>query len=209
MTDRSRRPRLALAATAAAGLLVPLLTPAAAHAEGARATDGTDDVWTYQADSGTYAPASQTANVDVTKVQVRHDERTISYRLTFDKLTKNGTGYTFATAFLQVPNGDRYRLATVIGPGQRTVKSARTGIYSAEDGTKVACAGRKPVIDYDADVVGMVVPRGCLDRPRTVAWAARGELHFDDGDGGTIIYSDDAASDQGTPATFQPRLSRG
>ncbi|HXH79193.1 hypothetical protein [Nocardioides sp.] len=140
------------------------LTSSAASASTSRIPDAAGDVWVI-VDSGVTAeqPTDHVTNVDLLGVRVETGPRALTVRVSFVELVRNDDRIHLRTTF----RTDR-QMHRVVQFGIWPRKPRGTAVISRLHRRNVSCSGLVATIDRVADVVRLVVPLSCLDRPRWV-----------------------------------------
>lgn len=192
------------AVVAAAALTVTM--PAAQAARDSSA-DSTGDVWsiTYdQTSEGESAPvpSSESVNVDLTRTVVTHGSKAIRVVASYDDLKKTGDGYNF---HVKIRDDKGRRTALIVGAGPGWWRGFAVLVRGHRE---LSCDGLRQSIDVAADTVTVLVPRGCMLKPRWIKYQAWTVSWIQDGSSETW-FTDDARSDQARPKGWSTRIRRG
>lgn len=146
-------------ATLGAVLLTALPSPA--HAEDLAVLDAGGDYWHDTRSSGEdpYPGNPDWGDPDLLRTTYRHTATTVTTRLKVARLERRDGGYWEAEVRFRTDDGLTAR-AKVFKAYDGPLVTRWRGPGTCDVGGKVA---------YDRDVLVVRVPRGCLDRPQTVA----------------------------------------
>ncbi len=193
MTLLARRTAAVLAATAllASGT-------STVHAKDLRLVDPADDVWVqgFTYSEPTLQPSTE---ADVRRVLVRHTNRIVLVRATFDDLTRSGYNHSLT---VRLKTNERVKRQVTL----LTSRDDRAGAARMTRGAKsVSCSvGRK--VDYGRDTMTVRIPRSCLSSPRWVkvrvenGWVPTDQLN---------VYVDNPHDDQASFSGWSKRLGVG
>jgi len=192
-----------LATLSACAVALALASPAAAHASSHTLADTRGDVWamdTPEAGQNTQVPQHQQG--DILRTLFRHKDRQVVVRTTFSELDRVGQ-LSVVVVKLRTNTGMVRRIALLAGPGRDTHRWR--GVLTRGDGRPMACASH--LIDYDADVAEIRIPRSCLGNPRWVQGSLAAGTIARDG----TFFADNPANDGPTVhlPPFTPRIPRG
>lgn len=187
------------------GLMVATLTVVTAGASPALGTprptavtltDGPGDVWTTSVGGDSYTPAPGRRVGDVLGMRVVHRHRTLTVRLVFAELRRQGAwAHEFA---LRTETGLLY--AQVESTGRRP--AGRHHLWQ-RDGDRLVCHAMSHTIDYAEDVVTLRIPRTCMDVPRWVR-----VLSYVVHETGSVLTLDNPHNREPHPTGFTKRLYR-
>ena len=186
-------------AIGAAVAVVVGLAPAA-DAASLTVEDTRHDMWVIEEGSTDPDPAPDARLGDFVRTTYRHKLHLVVVKSSFVELKRVGRRFTMWVD-MRDPDG------TTTTAGVRTSPSNRAGRTLLFDsrGRDIACDVRHRV-DYQANVVRLVIPRACLDTPRWLRFRQLSEYS-----GSTLRYADlDDPSTSGPPdVVWSARVRRG
>ena len=156
-----------LVAVVALGL-IPISASAVAHAEPVSSQtliDERGDIWRIPGEGRPVAAPHQHRG-DIRRTIIRHGKHAVTVRAKFGELTRNPQGHVLVVGLRT--NTGVLRAVSLIA-GQYVQRSGWRGIVTVErrDGRPVKCTTAHR-INYTTNVMGLRVPRSCINTPRSV-----------------------------------------
>ncbi|HET6936989.1 MAG TPA: CPBP family intramembrane glutamic endopeptidase [Nocardioides sp.] len=150
---------LRAAAVGAAVAVLPVAAPSAVAAE-LTLNDASHDMWVIEEGSTQPAPAPGATIGDFVRTTFRHGDRLVVIKSSFLELTRTGKRLTMWVE-MRDQSGTRTTAAVRTSPGNR---AGRTLLFTSH-GQDIPCNVRHRV-NYQRNVIRLVIPRRCLDTPR-------------------------------------------
>jgi hypothetical protein len=137
-----------------------LVAAPSAHAAELTLEDAQHDMWVIEEGSTEPDPAPGATVGDFVRTTFRHEDRLIIIKSTFAELKRIGKRFT-VWVDIRDQNGTTTTVGVRTSPANR---AGRTLLFTSH-GQDISCNLRHRV-DYARNLVRIVIPRHCLDRPR-------------------------------------------
>ena len=146
-------------AVGAAVAVLPVAAPSAIAAD-LTLIDARHDMWVIEEGSTEPDPAPGARIGDFVRTTFRHEDRLVVIKSSFLELTRTGKRLT-VWVDMRDQNGTKTTVGVRASPGNR---AGQTLLFTSQ-GRDIPCNVRHR-INYERNVVRLVIPRRCLDRPR-------------------------------------------
>jgi hypothetical protein len=148
-----------VAAVGAAVAVLPVVAPAADAAE-LTLQDASHDMWVIEEGSTEPDPAPGATVGDFVQTTFRHEDSRVVIKSSFAELNRTGKRFT-VWVDMRDQDGKKTTAGVRASPGNR---AGRTLLFTST-GQDIACDVRHR-INYQRNVVRLVIPRSCLGKPR-------------------------------------------
>ena len=175
------------AATLALGVAAP------AHAERLAFDDPVGDV--YALIGGQYVQQGSVPNADLVRTVVNHRTRDVRVRATYAHLDPGSAMRLSFLAEFRVEDGNVYTVHVTTNDQLRHV---RVRIELLGSSGTVRCPGARATVDPDGSLMKLVVPRACLNDPKTVRFRGQAEALSPDQKYGDSAVDDEPFQAEGT-----------